>query len=151
MPLLQGLAQLLEFLSNWFNVTLGGKLLEHQKKWLEPEKLMQNQTAWKAGEEPKFATTIVELFHLLPPAAGKFLDDLVVLKMELEAALPQGKVYNDSNRPYHLPLTKFLNRYASEAVDYNRVFVMDAKQVHLLKRSQALDGITIMAEVARQI
>jgi transformation/transcription domain-associated protein len=55
MPLLQGLARLLELLSNWFNVTLGGKLLEHLKKWLEPEKLAQSQKAWKAGEEPKIA------------------------------------------------------------------------------------------------
>lgn len=55
MPLLQGLARLLELLSNWFNVTLGGKLLEHLKKWLEPEKLAQSQKSWKAGEEPKIA------------------------------------------------------------------------------------------------
>ena len=45
MPLLQGLAWLLEFLSNWFNVTLGGKLLEHMKKWLDPENIAQTQMA----------------------------------------------------------------------------------------------------------
>lgn len=56
MPLLQGLARLLELLSNWFNVTLGGKLLEHLKKWLEPEKLAQTQKSWKGGEEPKIAS-----------------------------------------------------------------------------------------------
>lgn len=55
MPLLQGLARLLELLSNWFNVTLGGKLLEHLKKWLDPEKLALCQKSWKAGEEPKIA------------------------------------------------------------------------------------------------
>lgn len=55
MPLLQGLARLLELLSTWFNVTLGNKLLEHLKKWLEPEKLAQSQRSWKAGEEPKIA------------------------------------------------------------------------------------------------
>ena len=55
MPLLQGLARLLELLSNWFNVTLGCKLIEHLRKWLEPEKLAQSQKSWKAGEEPKIA------------------------------------------------------------------------------------------------
>jgi len=55
LPLLQGLARLLELLASWFNVTLGGKLLEHLNKWLEPEKLAQSQKAWKAGEEPKIA------------------------------------------------------------------------------------------------
>ena len=58
MPLLQGLARLLELLSNWFNVTLGCKLMEHLRKWLEPEKLSQSQKSWKAGEEPKIAAGI---------------------------------------------------------------------------------------------
>lgn len=118
MPLLQGLARLLELLSNWFNVTLGCKLMEHLRKWLEPEKLAQSQRLWKAGEEPKIAAAIIELFHLLPAAAGKFLDELVTLTMQLEAALPQGQIYSELNSPYRLPLTKFLNRYAVEAVDY---------------------------------
>ncbi|XP_075498359.1 LOW QUALITY PROTEIN: SAGA complex/NuA4 acetyltransferase complex subunit TRA1-like [Primulina tabacum] len=118
MPLLQGLARLLELLSNWFNVTLGGKLLEHLKKWLEPEKLAQCQKSWKAGEEPKIAAAIIELFHLLPSAAGKFLDDLVTLTIDLEAALPPGQFYSEINSPYRLPLTKFLNRYPTAAVDY---------------------------------
>ncbi|XWS45545.1 hypothetical protein CRYUN_Cryun15aG0145700 [Craigia yunnanensis] len=118
MPLLQGLARLLELLSNWFNVTLGGKLLEHLKKWLEPEKLAQSQKSWKAGEEPKIAAAIVELFHLLPHAASKFLDELVTLTIDLEGALSPGLVYSEINSPYRLPLTKFLNRYATLAVDY---------------------------------
>lgn len=118
MPLLQGLARLLELLSNWFNVTLGTKLLDHLKKWLEPEKLAQTQKAWKAGDEPKVAAAMIELFHLLPPAAGKFLDDLVTITIDLEAALPQGQFYSEINSPYRLPLTKFLNRYATDAVEY---------------------------------
>ncbi|GJS29218.1 transformation/transcription domain-associated protein-like protein isoform X2 [Tanacetum coccineum] len=118
MPLLQGLARLLELLSNWFNVALGGKLLEHLKKWLEPEKLQQFQKSWKSGEEPKIAAAIIELFHLLPNAAGKFLDELVTLTIDLEAALPPGQFYSEINSPYRLPLTKFLNRYPQAAVDY---------------------------------
>uniref|UniRef100_A0A5B6YTI9 Putative transcription-associated protein 1 n=1 Tax=Davidia involucrata TaxID=16924 RepID=A0A5B6YTI9_DAVIN len=118
MPLLQGLARLLELLSNWFNVTLGGKLLEHLKKWLEPEKLAQCQKSWKPGEEPKIAAAIIELFHLLPHAAGTFLDELVTLTIDLEAALPPGQFYSEINSPYRLPLTKFLNRYSATAVDY---------------------------------
>ncbi|KAJ0977309.1 hypothetical protein J5N97_012783 [Dioscorea zingiberensis] len=118
MPLLQGLARLLELLSNWFNVTLGVKLLDHLKKWLEPEKLAQCQKSWKNGDEPKVAAAMIELFHLLPPAAGKFLDDLVTIIIDLEGALPQGQFYSEINSPYRLPLTKFLNRYATDSVDY---------------------------------
>ncbi|CAM8985650.1 unnamed protein product [Rhodiola kirilowii] len=118
MPLLQGLARLLELLSNWFNVTLGGKLLDHLKKWLEPEKLAQCQKSWKAGEEPKIAAAIIELFHLLPHAAHKFLDELVTLTIDLEGALPSGQFYSEINSPYCLPLTKFLNRHPTLSVDY---------------------------------
>jgi len=118
MPLLQGLARLLELLSNWFNVTLGAKLLDHLKKWLEPEKLVQTQKSWKAGDEPKIAAAMIELFHLLPPAASKFLDDLVTLVIDLERALPEDQFYSEINSPYRAPLAKFLNRYVLEAVDY---------------------------------
>lgn len=65
-----------------------------------------------------YVAAIIELFHLLPPAAGKFLDELVSLTMQLEAALPQVHVYSQLNSPYRLPLTKFLNRYATDSVDY---------------------------------
>ncbi|CAL9045632.1 unnamed protein product [Musa banksii] len=118
MPLLQGLARLLELLSNWFNVQLGVKLLDHLKKWLEPEKLAQTQKSWKAGDEPKVAAAMIELFHLLPQAAGKFLDELVTIIIDLEGALPPGQFYSEINSPYRLPLTKYLNRYATDAVDY---------------------------------
>lgn len=61
---------------------------------------------------------MIELFHLLPQAASKFLDELVSLVIDLEAALPPGQFYSEINSPYRLPLTKFLNRYSTEAVDY---------------------------------
>ena len=38
--------------------------------------------------------------------------------MQLETALLPGQIYSELNSPYRLPLTKFLNRYATEAVDY---------------------------------
>lgn len=63
-------------------------------------------------------TAMIELFHLLPQAASKFLDELVSLVIDLEAALPPGQFYSEINSPYRLPLTKFLNRYSTEAVDY---------------------------------
>ena len=121
------------------------KLLDHLKKWLEPEKLAQTQKAWKTGDDPKvaagvlsnpsffhcfvvfslyrfdilaFYAAMIELFHLLPPATGKFLDDLVTIIIDLEGTLPPGQFYSEINSPYRLPLTKFLNRYATDAVDY---------------------------------
>eukprot|EP00798_Chlamydomonas_sp_ICE-L_P011534 gene11534-34246_t len=91
--MLQGLARLLELLSDWFNQTLGEKLLEHLQRWLDPETLLKGQVAWNPGEEPVVAALIMDLFHLLPRMASKFLEThgerpgLVVLTIELEEKL----------------------------------------------------------------
>jgi transformation/transcription domain-associated protein len=111
-PLLQGLSRLLELLTNCFNVTLGEKLLEHLNKWTDPAKIAATKL-WKDGEDIKIAACIVEIFHLLPAAASKFLDPLVVLTIQLELQLPR-----EVSSPYRVPLIKFLNRYPTESVDY---------------------------------
>ena len=58
-PLLKGIAKLLKLLSHNFNTTLGEKLVNHLKKWLEPDKLANNRHDY---EETKFShhSTIVE-------------------------------------------------------------------------------------------
>jgi len=52
----------------------GEKLIEHLKAWLEPEKLAAQECAWGPGQAPAIAAAILELFHLLPPQAAKFLE-----------------------------------------------------------------------------
>jgi len=111
-PLLQGLSRLLELLTNCFNVTLGEKLLEHLNKWTEPQKIAATKI-WKDGEETKIAASIIDIFHLLPPAAGKFLESLVALTIQLEQQLPR-----EVSSPYRAPLIKFLNRYPVESVEF---------------------------------
>ena len=130
LPLLKGLSLLLELLSMWFNPNLGDKLLGHLRQWLKPHEILASNHAWSHGEEVLVAAAIMELFHLLPhlPRPEQFLESshqdcpgLVVLTIELENLLHQ---YPDSPAPsklcspYVKPLTKFLNRYASEATRY---------------------------------
>lgn len=55
----------------------GEKLIDHMKKWLEPDKLAPNLVAWEPGEHAKIAAAILDLFHLLPPQGSKFLETLV--------------------------------------------------------------------------
>lgn len=43
-PLLQWLSRLLSLLSNFFNLTLGEKLLEHLRRWTDPETLNKAKT-----------------------------------------------------------------------------------------------------------
>ena len=113
---LQGLARLLELLSNWFNVQLGEKLLEHLKKWTEPD--FAQKKIWRPGEELKIAAAIIELFHLLPTAASKFLEPLVQLVIQLELLLPGTQHQNGMVSPYRAPLVKYVNRYAKESVEF---------------------------------
>ncbi|EIE23491.1 hypothetical protein COCSUDRAFT_65942 [Coccomyxa subellipsoidea C-169] len=126
LPLLRGLARLLNLLASWFNVTLGEKLIDHLKKWLEPEKLLQVTHSWEPGQECHIAAAILDLFHLLPPPAVKFLESgerpgLVVLMIELEGALAQMPSNTEPTKmwsPYREPLARFLNKYPEEAVTY---------------------------------
>jgi hypothetical protein len=53
-------------------VTSPEKLLEHLQKWNEPQKIAAAKI-WKEGEEIKIAAHIIDIFHLLPSAASKFL------------------------------------------------------------------------------
>ncbi|RHY58145.1 hypothetical protein DYB30_004780, partial [Aphanomyces astaci] len=115
-PLLEGLARLLALLSNCFNVTLGEKLLEHLKQWRDPERIIK-AGIWKRGEEPNVAAAIVDLFHLLPPS-DTFLDPLILCVVELEAVLPKYGSFGKRSSPYRLPLVRFLNRYAHQAVAF---------------------------------
>lgn len=56
------------------HVAAGEKLIDHLKKWLEPEKLLAVQHSWDPGQECQIAAAILDLFHLLPPPAVKFLE-----------------------------------------------------------------------------
>ena len=126
LDLLRALGHLLELLSNWFNITLGEKLMEHLKKWLEPEKLVgpSGSVKWRPGEEAKIAAATLELFHKLPDAAVKFLETqgtrpgLVVLVIQLEAALPMVGRHSELMSPYLPPLALFLSRYAQQGARY---------------------------------
>jgi len=116
LSLLEGLSRLLTLLSSCFNVTLGEKLLEHLKQWRDPDRIIK-ACIWKRGEEPAVAAAIVDLFHLLPPNDA-FLEPLINCVVDLEAVLPKYGSYGKMSSPYRIPLTKFLNRYASMTVSF---------------------------------
>ena len=154
MPLLSGLERLLELLSNWFNPTLGEKLLEHLRRWLEPDAQKQaaGQPPQQARAPPKdfkIAAAMINLFHLLPQAAGKFLEPLVMLTMQLEQALPQSGVHSEVNSLYRKPLTKFLARYASDTVDFFLArLAQPAFFLRFLDMIRMKEGENIRAELA---
>eukprot|EP00963_Diacronema_lutheri_P006687 scaffold587_cov339-Pavlova_lutheri.AAC.11 len=156
LPLLRGLSKLLELLSNWFNITLGERLLEHLKRWLEPEKLALAPKSWKAGEENMVAAAIIDIFHLLPPAAVKFLETtkdspgLVVLTIQLEAALPVTGLDSEISSPFRKPLTKFLNKYAPQSIDYFLARMANpAYFSRLISIIRSKEGAPLLEELSR--
>ncbi|KAJ3191208.1 hypothetical protein HK101_007980 [Irineochytrium annulatum] len=111
---LEGLARLLELLPNYFKVEVGKKLLDHLRQWADPSVL--EDAAGKPLseiEQIKIMVAILNVFHLLPPTANIFLDDLVRNILDLETAMRRS-----ISSPFRPPLIKFLNRYAAESVDY---------------------------------
>ncbi|GAA5802218.1 hypothetical protein HPULCUR_007681 [Helicostylum pulchrum] len=111
---LEGLARLLELLTNYFKVEIGKKLLDHLKQWAEP-KVLQEAAGKSLSEnhEVKIIVAILNIFHLLPAAAHIFLDDLVSVVLEMEKHLRRS-----ISSPFRPNLIKYLNRYPTETVAY---------------------------------
>lgn len=111
---LEGLARLLELLTNYFKVEIGKKLMDHLKQWAEP-KVLQEAAGKSLSEnhEVKIITAILNIFHLLPAAAHIFLDDLVSVVLDMEMHLRRS-----ISSPFRTNLIKYMNRYPAETVAY---------------------------------
>ncbi|KAI7863236.1 hypothetical protein BDF14DRAFT_1989138 [Spinellus fusiger] len=111
---LEGLARLLELLTNYFKVEIGKKLLDHLKQWAEP-KVLQEAAGKSLSEnhEVKIIVAILNIFHLLPAAAHIFLDELVTVVLDMEEHLRR-----TLSSPFRPNLIKYLNRYPSETIAY---------------------------------
>ena len=147
--LLDGLARLLELLSNCFNVTLGEKLLDHLGKLANPDELRKlrksrvdtpsSQGKREHEDHVQIAAKIIGLFYLLPPASDQFLEPLVAKTLELESILPSLSFYGGfgtgSSSPYRAPLIKFLSVEPAKTCEY---FL---KNLHLPKLSQMFQAV----------
>lgn len=127
MQYVEGLSRVLELFSHWFNVNLGEKLLEHLHRWLEPENLVHLKR-WAPGTEARVGAAVLNLFHLLPPTASKFLEKIVLMVIQLESVLAVAgpgvahlglkSAKAASTSPYREPLLKYCNQHAAVAAKY---------------------------------
>ena len=110
---LEGLARLLTLLTNYFKVEIGSKLLDHFRTIADPQMLQtSSRIPLSDNESITKLVRLVNIFHLLPPAANIFLNDLVNSVVQTEAQL-----HSASESPFSEPLGKFLDRYPSEAAE----------------------------------
>ncbi|KAJ7781199.1 hypothetical protein B0H16DRAFT_1671541 [Mycena metata] len=98
-PGLEGLARLLELLTNYFKVEIGHKLLDH----------------FRIGENEGITKLVrlANIFHLLPSAANIFLENLVNLIVQTES-----QMHFSGRTPFSEPLARYLNRYPGEGIDF---------------------------------
>lgn len=129
---LEGLARLLELLTNYFKVEIGSRLLDHLKNLAETS--VMQQTSFKLLEQTtniRVISAILNIFHLLPPAAVMFMNDMFSIVLDLE-----GKLRRTQHSPMRAPLLKFINRYPVEAWRYllgvnEQGVIVDREHVHI--------------------
>lgn len=139
---LDGLARLLELLTNYFKVEIGNKLLDHLRALAEPAVLQRAAIgSLEDDNEIKTMAAIVNIFHLLPPAARQFMSPLLTAVVDIEAELKR-----TSATPFTKPLAKFLDRYAAEAVEFLFERVDDPKFVRCFRLALASDEAPALRE-----
>ncbi|KAK7060621.1 transcription-associated protein 1 [Paramarasmius palmivorus] len=113
-PGLEGLARLLELLTNYFKVEIGHKLLDHFRIVADPQ-MLQNASRSPLGENEGITKLVklANIFHLLPSAANMFLEDLVNVIVQAEA-----QMHFAGPSPFSEPLAKYLDRYPVDGVDF---------------------------------
>lgn len=113
-PGLEGLARLLELLTNYFKVEIGHKLLDHFRVVADPQMLQaSSRLPLVENEGITKLVRLANIFHLLPSAAHIFLENLVNSIVQTEA-----QMHFSGQSPFSEPLAKYLDRYPAEAVDF---------------------------------
>ncbi|KAH9999859.1 FAT domain-containing protein [Russula vinacea] len=101
---LEGLARLLELLTNYFKVEIGYKLLDHFRIVADPQTFSKLPPTDTEGITK--LVCLANIFHLLPSAANVFLENLVNAIVQAEAQMQ----YSGSS-PFASPLAKYLDRH----------------------------------------
>jgi transformation/transcription domain-associated protein len=111
---LEGLARLLELLNNYFKVEIGHKLLDHFRIVADPQMLQQSsRVSLLENEGITKLNRLVNIFHLLPPTANMFLENLVNAVVQTEA-----QMHFSGKSPFSEPLARYLDRYPTDAIDF---------------------------------
>ncbi|KAF8195850.1 FAT domain-containing protein [Mycena galopus ATCC 62051] len=154
-PGLEGLARLLELLTNYFKVEIGHKLLDHFRIVADPL-LLSSASRLTLGENEGITKLVrlANIFHLLPSAANIFLEQLVNLIVQTES-----QMHFSGKTPFSEPLARYLNRYPAEGIDFllrhlalpshlrTLRCILQAKLAPNLQRELASRALTLVAFV----
>ncbi|WAR58696.1 hypothetical protein PtB15_10B34 [Puccinia triticina] len=130
LPSLQGLARLVELLTNYFKVEIGSKLLDHFRLLSDPQTLAT--AALSSSQESgvlEIMAGVVNIFHLLSsPAAGVYLRDMIAYVVHVETILK--KV---TPSPFTKPLSLYIDLYPEAATGYFFTRLDDERHLNTLK------------------
>ena len=108
---LDGLARLLALLTNYFKTEIGERLMGHMMAIANQGVLQKASfTLIEQNREMKIIIATLNVFHLLPPTATVFMNELVDKVLDLEKSLRR-----TLDSPLREPLLKYINRYPNDA------------------------------------
>lgn len=145
-PGLEALARLLELLISYFRVEIGRKLLDHLMAWAQINTLRQI-----AGQDlennhtVQIVMAILNIFHLLPAKAYTFMEEIINTLQYLEGHLDR---HQDS--PFRKPVSKFLNRFAENCIDYLIANFKYRKLGNMLATITGMDGCDNLRKIAKE-
>ena len=73
-------------------------------------------------EDIKIIVTILDIFRLLPASANIFMDEVI-----RELIIMESRLHRSYSSPFRPPVIRYLNRYASEAIDYFYERILEPK------------------------
>ena len=111
---LEGLSKVLQLLTSYFKAEIGKKLLDHVSIWAD-QKLLEELSSKPLLEsmEIKVIVAILDVFHLLPPSANLFLDDLISTVFKLNTWTKRTR-----SSPFHPALFKFMYKHPVDSVSF---------------------------------
>lgn len=143
---LEALARLLELLISYFRVEIGRKLLDHLMAWAQINTLRQI-----AGQDltnnhtVQIVMAILNIFHLLPAKAYTFMEEIINTLQYLEGHLDRHK-----DSPFRQPVSKFLNRFAENCIEYLIVNFKNRKLGNMLAAITGMDGCENLRKISRE-
>lgn len=111
---LEGLSKVLQLLTSYFKAEIGKKLLDHVTVWAD-QKLLEDLSGKPLLEsmEIKIIAAILDVFHLLPPSANLFLEDLILTVQKLDTWTKRSL-----SSPFRPALFKFMCKHPTDSVAY---------------------------------
>lgn len=145
-PGLEALARLLELLISYFRVEIGRKLLDHLMAWAQINSLRQIAGLdLENNHTVQIVMAILNIFHLLPAKAYTFMEEIIGTLQYLE-----GHLDRHQNSPFRLPVSKFLNRFAENALEYYMNNYKNRKLGNMLAHFAGMKDCSKIREVARE-